>query len=137
MEEDESLVMVTCPICNELVKGTGENDLSMRLQAHMLDVHDITNLCKFEGRDRPSWGPECKPTVSGDRAGLTYDDRMITEGHENEDDRPAPGEDMMESVRCPVCGETIFGHASEDLSYNLSYHMLQAHDIKRSIMGKA
>ncbi len=129
-------MMVRCPICSERLFGEGENDLSFNLQEHMSSVHGFEDLCNLEVTEGGvARAGACKETPSGELANLSYDERRIVEAH-----RPEgvvfPGEDIMQSVRCPVCGEIVLGHASDDLSRNLAKHMDSVHEVKVDWQGK-
>jgi hypothetical protein len=130
------MVMVKCPICNENVTGEGENDLSFNLQEHLYVAHDFKTLCQLEDRSGLPSSKGCRPSVSDEEGDLPYGVRTEVEGHLPPEQRVPPGEDVEESVRCPVCGETLFGHAFDDLSYNLSDHMVRNHNLKRTVLGK-
>ncbi len=135
MLRGEALVSVMCPICSRRISGTGENDLSIKLQEHLNSAHDFTELCSLR-QTSDSEEKQCKPSSSGALADLNYADERAIEGHASPSSR-TPGEDVMESVRCPICGVTIYGHAPDDLSYNLSAHMERKHDIRREVLGRA
>ncbi|KQM11184.1 hypothetical protein AOA80_09880 [Methanomassiliicoccales archaeon RumEn M1] len=123
---------VICPICNDELEGEGENDLSLDLQQHFASRHGYTGLCDLRGGAE---GAPCKRSESGDLADLPYDERLIREGHSREA-AVRPGEDVMQSVRCPLCGTTVFGHAFDDLSYGLAKHLNYEHRVKVSTLGK-
>lgn len=121
-----------CPICNDVLEGEGENDLSLNLQKHFASRHGYTDLCDLKGGTGRN---ACKRSESGGLADLPYDERRIREGHHPEE-AVHPGEDVMQSVRCPLCGIAVFGHAFDDLSYNLGKHLNYEHGVKISTMGK-
>jgi len=124
---------VICPICNDALEGDGENELSMNLQEHFALRHGYKNLCDL--RVEPAVEGACRRTESGELADLSYGERRVLEAHHQV--RPVqPGEDVMESVRCPLCGQVLFGHAFDDLSYNLSKHLNFDHALKVSTLGK-
>jgi len=123
---------IMCPICNEVVRGEGENDLSLNLQNHFMTRHGYTELCDLKGGDEET---ACQRSGSGDLADLQYDERILRESHGSEESIH-PGEDVMQSVRCPLCGKTVFGHVCDDLSYNLAKHMNFNHRVKTSIIRK-
>ncbi len=124
-----------CPICSERIDGTGENDLSLKLQEHLNSAHDFTELCSLRPESGFGGEKQCEPSSSGALADATYSRERVIEWHANPAER-MPGEDVMESVRCPICGETIYGNASDDLSYNLSDHMDKVHDVQREVLGR-
>lgn len=126
---------VRCPICSEWVEGEGENDLSLNLQAHMASEHGFKSLCRMESTPRILAENECRETPSGELASLTYGERQVIEPH-REEGQVFPGEDVMESVRCPVCGRVLLGHAEDDLSYNLARHLNFTHEVDVSWAGK-
>jgi hypothetical protein len=124
-------MLVICPICNDPLEGEGENDLSLNLQEHFAVRHGYTGLCDLKGGQAAS----CERSESGRLADLPYGERRIREAHRLEE--PVhPGEDVMESVRCPMCGKAVFGHASDDLSYGLASHLSREHRVKVSVLGK-
>lgn len=121
-----------CPICNDSLEGEGENELSLNLQEHFATRHGYTGMCDLRGGTGAN---ACQASESGSLADLSYGERRIWEGHGLE--RPVqPGEDVMESVRCPLCGTVVFGHAFDDLSYNLAKHLNYEHKVKVSVLGK-
>lgn len=129
------MVSVLCPICNANIIGEGELDLSVSLQAHMSETHRFTDLCDLScapdvraGRDRRSEAAGSEPSP------LPYPEEAIREWHSPEE-RPA-GEDVAESVRCPVCGRAVKGYAQDDLSYNLAWHFSTDHGVKVKLLGK-
>ena len=121
-----------CPICNDELEGEGENDLSLNLQEHFASRHGYTGLCDLKGGTE---GTACKRSESGILADLPYDERRIREGHHREE-AVHPGEDVMQSVRCPLCGTAVFGHAFDDLSYNLGKHLNYEHRVRISALGR-
>ena len=125
--------MVICPICNDPLEGEGENDLSINLQNHFASRHGYTGMCDL--RSKATGGTACLESESGKLADLPYGERRIREGHRLEEP-VRPGEDVMESVRCPLCGATMFGHAFDDLSYNLAKHLNYEHRVKVRVLGK-
>lgn len=125
---------VICPICNDALEGEGENDLSLNLQEHFALRHGFKGLCDLSEAPAPA-GAACIPSESGELADLPYGERRVKEAHRPEG-QVLPGEDVMESVRCPLCGQTVFGHAFDDLSYNLAKHLNFDHAVKVSTLGK-
>jgi hypothetical protein len=128
-------MMVLCPLCNQRVNGEGETELSLNLQAHMASAHDFKEICQLEDAEALGNKGACAPSASGELADLPYGERRVEEAH-----RPEgilfPGEDVMESVRCPVCGNVLLGHAFDDLSHNLAKHMNSAHSVRVAWQGK-
>jgi hypothetical protein len=120
------MVTVSCPICREDVRGYDENDLSANLQGHMVKEHKLKDTCDLN--DGSGSERACKPSASGEMANLPYEKRMRVEEHAPPADQFL-GEDVMQTVRCPVCGDTILGHTAEDLSFNLEEHIASAHRI--------
>jgi len=117
------MVQVACPICREWIEGRTEDALSLHLQEHMVGTHDLKDTCALEGTARA-----CKPSKSGKLADVDFEKRMEIEGHRAEG-LQFSGEDMAETVRCPICGETILGGAGEDLSFNLEEHLTSVHKL--------
>lgn len=120
------MVTVDCPICRTTISGMGEAELSENLQAHMIREHALEGACNLGAAS----GAEeaCLPSASGELADAPYQRRMDVEAN------PPPrmefvGEDAMQTVRCPVCGETVMGHTGEDLSGNLRAHAKSEHGI--------
>lgn len=128
---------VRCPICNQTVTGEGITDLSAHLQAHMRDVHQITDLCDLKcGTAAPGHGTDPWTMVRDeDLSPLSYEDEAIREAH-GPVERRLPGEDVPQAVRCPFCGEMVRGFAFDDFSYNLAKHVNFVHDVKVKWMGK-
>ncbi len=118
------MVQVACPICREWIDGASEDALSARLQEHMVKTHELKGTCDLEKTS----AKVCKTSKSGKLASVPFEKRMEEEGHRPEG-LQFTGEDMAETVRCPICGETILGGAGEDLSFNLEEHMVAAHKI--------
>ena len=123
---------VMCPICNDELKGESENDLSLSLQEHFASRHGYTDLCDLRGSTGEA---ACQRSESGALADLPYDERRIKEAH-RPGEQVRPGEDVMQSVRCPLCATTVFGHAFDDLSYGLAKHLNYEHRVKVSTLGK-
>ena len=97
--------------------------MSLRLQEHMVGTHGLRDTCDLERTENA-----CKPSKSGKLAGVEFEKRMEIEGHRPEG-LQFSGEDMAETVRCPICGETILGGAGEDLSFNLEEHLTGVHEL--------
>ena len=131
------MTQVLCPICNELMSGEGELDLSLNLQVHMRDVHELKDLCKLEGPPaRSSSGAESWSRIrEEDESSLSFEDEAIKESH-GPVERRLPGEDVPQAVRCPFCGDVVRGYAFDDFSYNLAKHVNLTHAIKVKWMGK-
>lgn len=128
------MVSVLCPICNANVTGEGELDISVNFQAHMSQAHGFTDLCDLSctpAGDRTRRSEAVGETLSS----LPYPQEAVREWHGSPDERP-PGEDIPQSVRCPVCGSSIRGYAQDDLSYNLAWHFRTDHGIKVKLLGK-
>jgi predicted small metal-binding protein len=120
------MVTVACPECRTVVKGSSEDELSLALQEHMVETHKLKNVCDLEQvRSKKA----CKPSTSEELASEDFTERIETEAHSKKGLRHG-GEDVTESVRCPVCGETILGGAEEDLSFYLESHYRKMHKWK-------
>ncbi len=130
LQDGTDMIEVQCPICDENMKGEGEFDLSINLQEHMRRAHDFKDLAKIEAGKCP----DARPCAEG-LGSLSYDERTIIESHGPLSMRQV-GEDITESVRCPLCGYVVHGDEPPDLSYNLSAHMASEHDVKRRIGGR-
>ncbi|MDD1771244.1 MAG: hypothetical protein LUO79_09200 [Methanomassiliicoccales archaeon] len=122
------MVTVACPECRTVVTGKSEDELSWALQEHMIDKHALKNACDL---DVASSKRACKPSTSDELASRSFEERMGTEAHSPKGLKHG-GEDVAESVRCPVCGETVLGGAEEDLSFNLESHYRKTHKWKES-----
>jgi hypothetical protein len=131
------MVEVLCPICNDLIAGLGEVDLSVNLQAHMHEVHGIQKLCQLNlDRATAGKGAESWDKVREEDLRLeSYSDEAIAESHEPAE-RRLPGEDVPQAVQCPFCGEVIRGYAFDDFSYRLAFHVNTDHGIKVKWAGK-
>ena len=129
------MVSVLCPICNANVIGEGELDLSVNLQVHMRQVHKFTDLCKLEGGARGVEGERWDRLPQEGPSPLPYPQEAIREWHQAPGNR-LPGEDVPQSVLCPICGSAVRGYAADDLSYNLAWHFTRDHDIKVKLLGK-
>ena len=126
MDSDTEMVTVACPECRTVVKGKSEDELSWALQEHMVEKHKLKDTCDLvvEPSKRA-----CKPSTSDELASESFQERMETEAHAPKGLKHG-GEDVAESVRCPVCGETILGGAEEDLSFHLESHYRKMHKWK-------
>jgi uncharacterized C2H2 Zn-finger protein len=131
------LTDVRCPICNQTISGEGIVDLSLNLQAHMGDVHEVKGLCDLGSRSAtPGHGTDPWTEVrEEDLSPLSFEDEAIKESH-GPVERRLPGEDVPQAVRCPFCGEMVRGFAFDDFSYNLAKHVNFAHQIKVRWSGK-
>lgn len=130
------MVSVLCPICNAEVVGEGELDVSAGLQAHMSQAHGFTDLCDLScpparRAERDRWSEAAR----GEPSPLPYPQEAIREWHGALEDRPE-GEDIPQSVRCPICGSAVRGYAQDDLSYKLAWHFSVDHGIKIKLLGK-
>jgi ribosomal protein S27E len=121
---------VMCPICRSVIAGPTENELSLRLQRHMVEEHELTGACDM-GSPSPGIARVCRPSSSGKAADRPYAERIGSEG-DRKGGPAVPGEDVAQSVRCPVCGETLLGHDLNDLTFYLEKHLREAHRLKRS-----
>jgi predicted small metal-binding protein len=123
------LLEVMCPICDHIIAGHSEDELSSRLQSHMVKEHRLRGACDL---DAPSSGlaTVCRPPLDKERAKKPYEDVLSSEG-DKKGGPSIPGEDVFQSVRCPTCGQTILGHDINDLSFYMGEHMKQEHDIIR------
>lgn len=122
------MVTVACPECFTVVMGKSEDELSLALQEHMFDKHALRNVCDLSV---VSSERACKPSTSDELASESFEDRIGKEAHGPHGLKHG-GEDVAESVRCPVCGETILGGAEEDLSFNLESHYRKMHKWKQA-----
>ena len=122
------MISIDCPICGSKVDGEAEYDLSVNLQDHVRENHSKILLCDLSKADGKK---ACKPSRSGEMEKVPYERRMSEEAHRSKGVQ-YPGEDVMMSVRCPVCGDTVLGHAYEDFSFNLAEHMKWSHDVRKS-----
>ncbi|WP_019177336.1 hypothetical protein [Methanomassiliicoccus luminyensis] len=129
------MVSILCPICNTNIVGEGELDLSMGLQAHMSNAHNFTDLCDLSCAPAKGEKERRSEVHEEGLSPLPYSQRAIQEWHGSPEERP-PGEDVPESVRCPVCGSSVRGYAADDLSYNLAAHFSRDHNIKVKLLGK-
>jgi len=131
------LTDVLCPICNQMISGEGIVDLSLSLQAHLREVHDIKHMCDLGSRAaEPGHGLDPWTEVrEEDLSPLSFEDEAIKEWH-GPVERRLPGEDVPQAVRCPFCGEMVRGFALDDLSYNLAKHVSLVHDLRVKWMGK-
>jgi hypothetical protein len=132
-----ALTEVLCPLCNQTISGEGIVDLSLNLQAHMSDVHELKDLCDLESPNAaPGHGMDSWTRVrEEDLSPLSYEEEAIKEAHGPVEDRLS-GEDVPQAVRCPFCGEMVRGYAIDDLSYNLAKHVNFTHALKVKWMGK-
>ena len=121
---------VQCPICHKAVVGFSEADLSSSFQRHMVDEHELMGVCDL-GSPSPGLASVCKPPLDRERAMRPYGDVLSEEG-DRRGGPSIPGEDVAQSIRCPVCGETVLGHDVNDLTFYLVRHMRQEHDVKRA-----
>ncbi len=121
------MVTVACPECRTVVKGKSEDELSWALQQHMVEKHKLKNVCDLNAVRTKN---ACKPSTSGELASENFQERMETEAH-SPGGLKHGGEDVTESVRCPICGETILGGAEEDLSFYLESHYRKMHKWKK------
>jgi len=76
----------------------------------------------------PGLATVCKTPLNKEGAKLPYSDELAREG-DRKGGPTIPGEDVAQSIRCPVCGETILGHDLNDLTFYLEKHMKQEHNI--------
>lgn len=120
---------VQCPICHRVVAGFSENELSSRFQRHMVDEHGLMGICDL-GAPSPGLASVCKPPLDVEHSKLPYGDELVREG-DKRGGPSIPGEDVPQSIRCPVCGETVLGHDINDLTFYLEKHMKQEHDVMR------
>lgn len=97
-----------CPLCNDMISGTNEYDLSMNFKNHFIKKHNL--------------GMEQDNFVSN----ISRDEM-----------KKIPGEAVSESVICPLCGNAVRGLTEDKLSYNLAYHMDVVHGLKVKFSGKA
>jgi predicted small metal-binding protein len=124
-----TVLEVMCPICNITIAGRSENELSSRFQRHMVEEHALRSACDLDNADS-SLATVCKPPLDKERAKEPYEDVLSMEG-DKKGGPSIPGEDVSQSIRCPMCGQTILGHDMNDLSFYLKEHMKQEHDIMR------
>ncbi len=120
---------VMCPICRRTIAGFSENELSSAFQRHMVDEHGLMGICDLRSPS-PGLASVCKAPLDKERARQPYSDELISEG-DKKGGPTIPGEDVAQSIRCPVCGETILGHDINDLTFYLEKHMKQEHDVMR------
>lgn len=136
---------VQCPLCSQRIEGASEDELTNHLQEHMIVEHGLDDICvtkSYEGSEisveRRTAG--CDPDATGEEkevymgrevslSDLPYEVKAETAAHAGSS-RP-PGEDIMESVRCPVCGIRVTGHAEDDLSFNLEAHTTRDHGMRK------
>jgi uncharacterized C2H2 Zn-finger protein len=129
---------VLCPICNKMISGEGIVDLSLNLQEHMSDVHEMKGmLCDLGSRKaQPGYGMDPWTEVrEEDLDPLPFEEEAIKEWH-GPLERRLPGEDVPQAVRCPFCGEMVRGFALDDFSYKLAKHVNFAHQIVVKWTGK-
>ncbi len=102
---------IQCPICGNQILGNGERKLSINLQDHMTEVHELNLMGEKE-------------------TGIT--EGFPGELREGRNERPT-----QVAVRCPICGEELNAETDERLSSELSHHMLNEHEVVRRLAGWA
>lgn len=113
------MTIIRCPICDEFIEGDGEDALTIMLREHLSSAHDILEsgevLSSIEMlRHRPRLWEEMK-------RGAVPVERDV-------------GEDVEESLLCPLCGERMYGHDGDELSSRLKAHMRTVHNMKTTRM---
>jgi predicted small metal-binding protein len=122
-----AVLEVMCPICHRIIAGFSEDELSSGFQKHMVEEHGLMGICDLSAPS-PGLASVCKPPLKKEGAKLPYSDELVREG-DRKGGPTIPGEDVAQSIRCPVCGETILGHDLNDLTFYLEKHMKQEHNI--------
>jgi endogenous inhibitor of DNA gyrase (YacG/DUF329 family) len=122
-----AVLEVYCPICKKMIAGFSESDISYRFQRHMIEEHEMMGVCDLSAPS-PGLASVCKVPFDSERARKPYGDVLVEEG-DRKGGPTIPGEDVAQSIRCPVCGETVLGHDINDLSFYLEKHMKQEHKL--------
>lgn len=111
------MTAIRCPICDTFVDADGEAALTVMLREHLSSAHDL----------RPS------SDVLSSKETLPHQPQLWEEmkrGSVPPREGGEVGEDVSESILCPLCGDRFFGHDGEDLTQHLIAHFQDAHGIK-------
>ncbi|MBI0584020.1 MAG: hypothetical protein ISF22_07310 [Methanomassiliicoccus sp.] len=111
------MTTIRCPVCADFLTADGEASLTRLLTTHLLAVHEVRGL-------------EDITSVNVPREHHPQDWEAMKRGElpvERE-----PGEDVEETILCPLCGERVYGHDGDDLSNHLQAHFGNVHDLGRS-----
>ena len=110
-----ALGSIRCPICRIDLRGDRENDLTAELREHFSTIHEIGRLT-WTTEDGKSRGHQLQ-LWEGMKRGTVVAEQEV-------------GEDVEETVRCPFCGERVYGHDGNELSNNLVVHIEDVHDLR-------
>lgn len=122
------MTFMVCPICRGKVTGTGVDDLSQALEDHLSSEHRMTYFSRLDRSDL-----ERRP-VFNVHDGNPVGTALVPRGS----DEPLLVNDRSEitdlEVRCPFCGESVFGESENDLGEQMVIHWSGAHNLRPTIL---
>ncbi len=124
----DELADVKCPICNHMIDGSDELDISRKLRMHLAETHRMSELANL-GPDEAQ-RMEVARTAAESRPMPEPGEMTGTTGELGLTER------KPDYVLCPFCNSEVRGGDADTLSENLRHHWVDSHQIKPTLMAE-